>query len=177
MKQCIFFAVAALTLTASGAWTREGGPDDLAQDRIRIQGAWSVIAYDQDGKQLPPEIVSKMSVSIQAATIAIKPKVVVQRTPTIKDDKRQIELKFTTEAGKSDLAKYRLDLAKQRKVIELTQETERGPARIIQGLYALEGDTLTICLPLPDRKLPNKMPIAPKSGFVRLVLKRVMPTK
>ncbi len=173
MKHCIFFTVVALMLIPSAAWTREGDPDELAQDRNRIQGTWSVLAYDQDGKPLPPEIVSKMSVSIQAATITIKPKVTVQRTITVKDDKRQAELKFTTEAGKSDVAKYCLDVAKKRKVIELTQEMERGPARVIQGLYALDGDALTICLPLPDRKLPNKVPNAPKPGFVRLVLKRI----
>ena len=30
-----------------------------------------------------------------------------------------------------------------------------GQSRKIKGAYSLEGDTLTVCLPLPDRKLPS----------------------
>jgi len=56
-------------------------------------------------------------------------------------------------------------------VIELTQDAG-GRAQKITGAYALEGEQLTICLPLPDRKVPKKIPAAPTSGLVRLVLKK-----
>jgi uncharacterized protein (TIGR03067 family) len=167
----VFLAVAALALVRTGAW---GGEND--NDSKRIQGSWGVVAYDQDGKELPADILKKMSVTIQSDTITIKPKVVAQRLLAPKDNKTQVEVKFTVEEGKADEAKYRLDTAKKRKVIELTQDAGRGEVQKIQGLYALEEDRLTICLPLPERKLPKKIPDSPAAGLVRLVLKRIPTT-
>jgi uncharacterized protein (TIGR03067 family) len=167
----VFLAVVALTLIHTGTWGGENDKD-LTQDRKRIQGSWSVDSYDQDGKELPADILKKMSVTIKADTITIKPKVVAQRTLTPKDNKTQVDVKFTMEEGKTDEAKYRLDTVKQRKVIELTQDVGRGEVQKIQGLYELEEDMLTICLPLADRKLPKKLPGSPTAGLVRMVLKR-----
>jgi len=166
----ILLAVAAFTFVPAAAWSGEKDNDDLAQDRKLIQGTWSVVAYDQDGKPLPAEIIQKMSVIIQADKITIRPKVVAQRIVTLKDDKRQVDVKFTIEERKVDEAPYRLDTVKKRKVIELTQ----GPTetRKTQGAFVLEENTLTIYLPLGDKKLPKKLPGSPTAGVVRLVLKR-----
>jgi uncharacterized protein (TIGR03067 family) len=168
----VFLAVAALALVHTGARGGENENEDLARDRNQIQGAWSVISYDQDGKELPAEILKKMSVTINADTIAIRPKVVARRTLTPKDGKVQAEVKFTAEEGKTDETRYRLDVAKKRKVIVLTQDAGRGESQKVRGLYALEEDLLTICLPLADRKLPKKIPGSPAAGLVRMVLKR-----
>jgi uncharacterized protein (TIGR03067 family) len=163
-------AVAALVLVSAGTWA--GEEDGLAQDRKLIRGAWVVVAYDLDGKQLPAEIVKKMSVTIRKDRLTIAPKVVAKRSSTLKGDKRQSEVAFALEAGQSDEATYSLVAAKKRKVIELTQDIGRGEARKIKGLYALEGDMLTLCVPLPDRNLPKKIPASPKTGLVRMLLKR-----
>jgi uncharacterized protein (TIGR03067 family) len=164
MTRRIFPVVVLLALAplASGA----DGQDDLARDRQRIQGTWTAQAYDLDGKALPAEIVQTMRVVIEPDRLVITPKVSAQRIAPLK------EVKFTAEAGRSDQARYRLEATKKRKVIELTQDVGPGEARKIKGLYALDGDSLTICLPLADGKLPNKVPTMPKNGLVRMVLRR-----
>jgi uncharacterized protein (TIGR03067 family) len=98
--------------------------------------------------------------------------VVAQRSVTLKDGKRETEVKFAVQEGKGDEARYRLDMARSKKVIEMTQDAGRGEVRKITALYALDGDSLTICIPLADRKLPKKMPDGPTAGMVRMVLKR-----
>lgn len=145
--------------------------DDLARDRKLIQGTWSVAAYDMDGRPLPPDIVKKMSVVIKADRLVIAPRVVARRSTTPAEGK-QAEVKFLVEEDQADEAAYRLDRTKKGNVIELTQDAGRGAVRKMTGLYALDGDALTVCIPLPDHKLPKKMPEAPKAGVVRLVLKR-----
>jgi uncharacterized protein (TIGR03067 family) len=169
MKYRMAFAVALLALAAAG--TRGDQDDDLARDRKLIQGSWGVTAYDQDGTALPAELLKKLTVTIQADRLTIRPRVVAQRKPTLKGDRKQEEVQFTTAEGQADEAAYRLDTAKKRKVIELTQDPG-NPSRKIRGLYALSGDTLTLCIPLPDRKLPKAIPDAPSAGLVRMVLKR-----
>jgi uncharacterized protein (TIGR03067 family) len=167
MRRALFPVVAALVLTASAS----GDDDDLARDRKQFQGTWGVVAYDQDGKPLPADIIKTMRVTIQADRLTISPRVVALRTPVLVDGKRQVEVKFTAEEGKTDEAAYRLDATKKGKVIELTQDA-RGQDRKMKGAYTLDGDALTICLPLPDHRLPKKMPSGPTPGLVRLVLKR-----
>jgi uncharacterized protein (TIGR03067 family) len=175
MNPRVLLVVVVLLPIPTGACRGENDADDLVRDRKLIQGAWAVVAYDQDGKSLPAEIVQKMSVVIQQDTITIKPRVLAQRIVTLKDGKRQVDVKFTLEEGKSDEAKYRLETAKKRKVLALIQDPGRGQSTTVQGAYALEGDRLTIWLPLPDRKLPKQLPEAPTAGLVRLVLKKAMP--
>jgi uncharacterized protein (TIGR03067 family) len=166
MKSLMCFTATAAALAALTLPGHAGGPDDLARDRKAIQGVWGVAAYDQDGKPLPAEIIRQMSVTIQADRITIRPRVVAQRLPAVKD------VKFTVEEGKADEARYRLDVAKNRKVMELTQDVGSGQTRKITAAYVLADDSLTIILPLPDRKLPKKLPTGPANGMVRLVLKK-----
>jgi uncharacterized protein (TIGR03067 family) len=176
MRKLVLFAVTTLTLTAATA-NGQGDADELARDRQRFQGTWGVATYDQDGSALPADLVAKMSVTIQGDRLTIRPRVVAQRIPTLKDGKTQATVKFVAEEGKADEAKYRLDVAKKRKVIELTQDVGGGQSRKMTGIYELEENSLTICIPLPDRKLPKKMPASPASGMVRLVLKKAAAPK
>jgi uncharacterized protein (TIGR03067 family) len=176
MRHLAYITVAVVALFPPALWGADGEVDDLARDRQQVRGAWNVIAYDQDGRALPADIVKKMRVTIEADRIVIRPKVVAHHTATFKDGGQQVSVKFGIEEGKVDRATYRLDRVKQLKVIELTEDVS-GDSRKIRGLYALDGDTLTICLPLPDRKLPKKMPPSPKAGLVRLVLQRAPAAK
>jgi uncharacterized protein (TIGR03067 family) len=169
MNPRVPLTLALLLLVPAVTWGQDG--DELDRDRKLIQGTWAVVAYDQDGKELPAEIIKKMSVRIQADTLTIRPRVVAQRTPILKDGRRQTEVKFTAEEGQADEAPYRLGTSKKRKGIELTLG-RGGQARKVMGAYELAEDNLTICLPLPDGKLPKQIPAAPKAGVVRLVLKR-----
>ena len=177
MRYQVFLTAALLALISADLQAGEGETDDLVRDRKQIQGTWDVVGYDLDGRSVSAKIVKKMGVVIQADKLTISPKVVAQRSVTLKDGQRKTEVKFTIEEGKNDEARYRLDTVKNKKVIELTQDAGRGEVRKITALYALQGDSLTICIPLADRKLPKKIPDSPTAGVVRIILKRAADTK
>ncbi len=68
---------------------------------------------------------------------------------------------------------FRVDPTKTPKTIDIV-DIDKG--RIIRGIYALKGDTLTIC----DRGAekggrPTEFATKPNSGFVLIVLNRVKP--
>lgn len=155
--------LAAVALLLAPAVTRSGEEDQKA-----LQGTWTVVGYDMDGKQLPSDLSKKMTVTIQGDTFTITPRVIVERS--VGGDKP--DLKFRLAEGKSDEAKYRLMDKKKQRVIELTRNAGKDGATTVKGVYSLDNDVLTICIPLGDGKLPKKIPDSPKAGFVRMVLKK-----
>ncbi len=176
MRSWRFLGVATSLLFAVGAGVGGGGePDDLGRDRKLIRGAWVVVEYDQDGTPLPGAIVKRMSVTIGADRVVIRPKLSVQRTPKLTDGTVRPELQFRVEEGQADEAKYVLKRTKKSNVIELSRDGGRGEVVKLKGVYALEGDTLALCIPLPGRKAPKAVPAAPKAGLVRMILKRQAP--
>jgi uncharacterized protein (TIGR03067 family) len=139
------------------------------EDRKALKGTWTVVGYDMDGKELPPDLAKKMTVTIQGDRFTIAPRVIVERTSSIGE---KPDVKFRLAEGKSDEAKYRLMDKKKQPVIELTRNAGKDGATTVKGVYLLDSDLLTICIPLRDGKLPRKIPDSPKAGFVRMVLKR-----
>ena len=137
------------------------------QDHKAIQGTWLVSEYDQDGKQPPAEILKKMKVVIQGDRITIKPRLVVEVVPFTKD-----KVKFSLDEGKSDESVFKLDPSKKTKVLDLTWRGDRGESKATKGMYLLEENSLRICFALGNQNRPKKFPDEPKSGFVRMVLKR-----
>jgi uncharacterized protein (TIGR03067 family) len=143
------------------------GAQEPSQDQKAMQGSWLVIEYDQDGKQPPAEILKKMKVVIQADKITIQPRLVAEVTPFLKD-----KVKFSLDEGKSDESQFKLDPSKKTKVLDLTWRGDRGDTKITKGMYLLDDNTLRICFALADQNRPKKFPEEPKSGLVRMVLKR-----
>jgi uncharacterized protein (TIGR03067 family) len=144
-----------------------GTAQEPNQDHKAIQGTWLVIEYDQDGKQPPSEILKKMKVVIQADKITIKPRLVVEIVPFTKD-----KVKFSLDDGKSDESQFKLDPSKKTKVLDLTWPSDRGATKTTKGMYLLDENSLRICFALADQNRPKKFPDEPKSGLVRMVLKR-----
>ncbi|OAI48441.1 hypothetical protein AYO44_06920 [Planctomycetaceae bacterium SCGC AG-212-F19] len=138
-----------------------------SQDHKAIQGTWLVVGYDQDGKQPPAEILKKMKMVIQADKITIKPRLVVEVVPFTKD-----KVKFSLDDGKSDESQFKLDPSKKTKVLDLTWRGDRGETKTTKGMYLLDDNTLRICFALAHQNRPKKFPDEPKSGLVRMVLKR-----
>jgi uncharacterized protein (TIGR03067 family) len=140
-----------------------------AQDALRPTGTWTVIDYDQNGVRPPAEIIKQMRVVVQAERIIIKPRIVAQYKPVF-DGTKKAEVSFTVEADKTEEATYKLDPAKGR--IDLVWRGPRGETKTTLGIYELEDDALKICFALPGKNRPKKFPDNPKSGVVRMVLKR-----
>ena len=152
----IAFSLALLPLL----WADQNQP-------VKLQGAWAVLHYDQNGVRTPDEITAKMRVTIDEGKLVIKPRVVAQYKPVIG---AKSEVVFTIEADKSDEITYKLEPDKGR--IDLVWRGPRGDTKTTKGLYHLEDDTLKICFALVDKNRPKKFPDNPKAGVVRLVLQR-----
>jgi len=149
---------------AMGGFLAAAAAQEPSQDHKAIQGTWLVVEYDQDGKQPPAEILKKMQVVIQADKITIRPRLVVEVTPLTKD-----KVKFSLDEGKSDESQFKLDPSKKTKVLDLTWP---GETRTTKGMYLLDDNTLRICFALGNQNRPKRFPDEPKSGLVRMVLKR-----
>jgi uncharacterized protein (TIGR03067 family) len=155
------WAVAIVSFLAASVLT---SAQESSQDHKAMQGKWRVVEYDQDGKQLSPELLKKMRVVIQGDRITIVPRVVAEVIPFTRD-----KVKFSLDEGKSDESQFKLDPSKKTKVLDLIST---GEPKTTKGTYLLDENTLRICFALRNQTRPKQFPDEPKSGLVRFVLKR-----
>jgi uncharacterized protein (TIGR03067 family) len=143
----------------------QGDPDQKA-----MQGRWTVTAYDQNGQAIPEAILRKMNVVIKGDKMTITPRVTAQYKPGFKEGKSQVQVDFSTEAGPADEATYRLNVEKG--WMDLVWQGPQGQSKTTKGIYVVDGNSLKICFAMADKSRPKKMPEQPKTGTVRLELKR-----
>jgi RNA polymerase sigma factor (sigma-70 family) len=94
-------------------------PPDASAEMKKLQGTWQVVAVESDGKVIPAERVPFTRLTILGNTIL-------------------------GEGGIHDWkATFRLDVSREPKAIDLQDEGYHGG--LYQAIYALDGDTLTIC--------------------------------
>jgi uncharacterized protein (TIGR03067 family) len=118
-----------------------------AQDKAKLQGTWTVVSMEADGKAAPAEVVQAMRFQFKGDALVVH-----------------------TEAGDENQA-YRLDATKSPKVIELVPP--KGE-RAVKGTYELTKDQLRIVLN-PERSVktaPNTAPPAPETSVVIMVLRK-----
>jgi len=139
-------------------------------DQKAVQGTWTFAEYDQNGQKIPSDILKTMSVTIKGDRLTISPKLSVQYKSVIRNGKNEPEAIFSADAGKHDEVTFRLN--QEKGWIDLVRQGTEAESKAIKGLYLLEGDSLTICFALSDKKRPKKMPEQPKTGLVRMILTR-----
>jgi uncharacterized protein (TIGR03067 family) len=102
-------------------------------DQEKIQGTWTFVSGESDGKAVPPEKIKDSTVVIGKDTILV----------------RDGNNKKTWEVG------YRLDPTKSPRAItmQLTEGDQKG--RKTDGIYQLEGDSLKLCYALPGGARPS----------------------
>jgi uncharacterized protein (TIGR03067 family) len=123
-------------------------PDAVKTDAIRIQGTWKVVALEAQGTQAPAEIVAAMRLVFKDATLTFDP-------------------------GEPGFTKYtfKLDPTAKPPTFDMTQM--EGKRETQKGIYALEGDTLKICIGLADR--PKAFPVKEASQDALYTMKRAKP--
>ena len=131
---------------------KPGGPlEDVAEaERAKFQGNWRFVSIENQGERTPDTAFKKQSVVFKGDQW------------TVSEDHRIAAQTF-----------FRVDPTKTPKTIDIV-DIDKG--RITRGIYALKGDTLTIC----DRGAgrggrPTEFSTKPGSGFVLIVLNRVKP--
>jgi uncharacterized protein (TIGR03067 family) len=144
--------LAALILGAVVAAQDEPPPDDTTL----IQGTWSLTALEVNGKPIGD--------SVRGTGI----KVIVGKNNTI-----TFQGKPTSDKDKAAplTGTFKLDPAQKPKTIDTTVKTE-GKDTVEQGIYQLEGDTLTLCMARAGAERPKEFKTTDGDGVRKLVFKR-----
>jgi len=123
---------------------------DVAEgEMLLLQGTWQLISAIKDGKQTPDENVRKIRV-------------------IIKDGKHSVY--FGDEMIVKGIS-FVVDPTKNPKA-----STDTLPdGRRIEGIYRLEGDTLTTCVAEAGKPRPLQFESNPESGHTLRVFNRVKP--
>jgi RNA polymerase sigma-70 factor (ECF subfamily) len=118
-------------------------------DAEKIQGTWAVVSAEQGGEELPSEAIKDATAVITADKIV-----------------------FTPPKGENRQSSYKLDPKKDPKVIEIKPLDGPAKGKTINGLYALDGDRLKLCLTNGSGPAPTELATKSNSGFLLLILKR-----
>jgi uncharacterized protein (TIGR03067 family) len=127
--------------------------DDVKSESEKMAGIWTCSSAINDCKPLPDEIVRELRL-------------------TLTKDRG-----YKTERGKQVLfdSTYKLDGAQKPKQIDMIGTEGENRSKTAQGIYALDGDTLTICYTMPGGERPKEFESKPGSKATLVVWKRAKP--
>jgi len=135
----------AATLLIAAA-TRPAFADDTTKDEEKILGAWTVISFAEGGQKAPEAALQDMTVTFTA------------------------DGKMTTKRGEQEeTSTFKLDPSKKIKEIDGTN----AQGKTANGIYKLEGDSLTICFARAAGDRPTEFASPDGTKIVLTVLKRV----
>ena len=135
-------AIATVTLAIAGTV--------MGNDQEKLAGAWTCVSAVNDGRPLPDDVAKMLRLTITK------------------------EGGYKTERGDQVLfdSKCTIDPARTPKHIDLIGTEGENKGKAAQGLYALDGDTLTICYTMPGLERPSKLESKAGSGATLVVWKR-----
>jgi uncharacterized protein (TIGR03067 family) len=115
----------------------------------QLQGSWKIISWEQEGQQLPDDVLSRLDPwNIKAGQITI------YEVP-----------------GFPDTGSYKVSEAGGRQTIDIVVD-----GKLIRGIYATDGKTLKVCLAQPETgHRPKDFAAKRGSEQVYYVFKRVKP--
>jgi uncharacterized protein (TIGR03067 family) len=118
------------------------------QDKEKIQGTWTVVSREMDGKKTPDADLKAMKVTVEDGTL------------TIDDGK------------KKEKVPYKLDPSKKPKCIDLENTGKEGKEST-PAIYELDGDNLKLCWSEKTEDRPAQFTGKSGSGQTLMVFKRV----
>src|SRR5262249_5711830 len=129
---------AAVVLVAAGQPAKE----DVKKELDKLQGEWKMVSLEQRGKKAPDE-------EVKAYTL------------TIKGDQWIVSVQDREGRGMT----IKIDPSKNPKTIDLTQKL--GEKEVVsQGIYKLEGDTLTLCRTQGKQERPKEFKTTEDGGIL-----------
>lgn len=126
--------------------------DDNAAARAELEkfaGTWQLVSAVKDGKPTPDEVISKIRVVIRDG----------KHTVYFGDDVAVKEIPFTVDPSQDPK----------------TSTDTLPDGKVINGIYKLDGDSLTSCVAEPNKDRPTEFASKAGLGHTLRVFKRVKP--
>lgn len=120
-----------------------------ADDAKKLQGTWILVSGEENGRKLDVDEVrnSKM---------------------VIKGDEHDVRVGVDTYVGT-----HKIDSSKTPKQIDNVDTDGKMKGKTLRGIYELEGDTLKVCLAMPDAARPGEFKAATGSNQNIYVWKQI----
>jgi uncharacterized protein (TIGR03067 family) len=154
MRRLASVGVLILVLVSSPGLAKDGDdPRDAAKkDLAQLQGAWSLVAMEAEGRSLDPEVFEGWGSVYEGDRLILKAKDEIRRRGIVTLDPAQTPKAMNT---------WDLD----------------GPFQdqTVPGIYLLDGDTLKLCFARPGEKRPTELTTRSGTGFLVVVYKRQKP--
>jgi uncharacterized protein (TIGR03067 family) len=131
------------------------------EDVAKLQGTWTAVSIERDGKSLSDEEVKKLDILL-----------------TFKSDKFMLMPLASRGPEHFPNGTFRIYTTSKPKAIDLTTNL---PFSIVNknthslGIYEVDGDTLKLLQGRPDQERPTEFKTMPKSDLEIIVFKRVKP--
>jgi uncharacterized protein (TIGR03067 family) len=147
MNRFVTWAVVAGLLAAAQA-----PAGDAKKELDKLQGTWTVVTVEADGKPLPAEQTQTMKLVIQGD-------------------------KYTFQTGDQRVeGTYKLDPTKKPKTIDAARSDGPDKGKVLQGIYQVDGDEMKMCFGAPGNEArPKDFAAKAGEGFRLYVLKRSKP--
>jgi uncharacterized protein (TIGR03067 family) len=156
-------------------FTVSRAPAASESDEMRIRGVWRAVAAETGGEAMPKEFVEMMQATLTFAdgkvTWRVRPPAAIVKALAGQGGKPPLpvpkELPAAIAGGEEGV--YHLDPTKTPRTIDVTF---LGPIRkTLLGVYALDGDTLKICMAVdPDRTDQRPADFATKPGVLSVCI-------
>jgi uncharacterized protein (TIGR03067 family) len=154
MKRLASVAVLILVLVSSPGRAKDGDdPRDAAKkDLAQLQGAWSLVTMESEGRSLDPEEFEGWGSVYEGDRLTLKAKNEIRRRGIV-----------TLDPTRTPKAMNTWDLD--------------GPFQdqTVPGIYILDSDTLKLCFAQPGEKRPTEFTTKSGTGFLFVVYKRQNP--
>jgi uncharacterized protein (TIGR03067 family) len=115
---------------------------DAKKEKDRLQGEWTMVSMETRGAKHSKDDVKKYKL-------------------TIKGDKWTVMNGLSTGPGRT----FKIDPSKDPKTLDLTIKVG-DKEKVSQGIYKLEGDTLTVCRPEDNGERPKEFKTTVEAGIL-----------
>lgn len=141
----------ALLILAAGLLLGADNPKDTAAKKAlqQLQGAWTAVTYDRDGKPTPAAALQQIKLTIQGNKATL------------------------TRDGKPTTGTYKLDPSQKPHAVDISLLDGPNKGKTALGIYELTGDHLRICLAPPGKPRPKEFKAGP--GVILEVWQRTKP--